>query len=141
MDGAGQVLHQGAEIHPALGGEEKEDLVPLEAVLRLYQLHLQAVLRDLLLTDLESPGLLLLIFLPGQLILRGGPAEHRAQGRGELHLIHRRILLGTLSKLHAPGSLDDDTLPQAEALPIGVKIVLPSAFLKADADDLDHNSS
>ena len=141
MNGAGQILHQGAEVHPALGGEEKEHLVPLEAVLRLHQFHLQAVLCDLLLADLECPGLLLLILFPGQLVLRGGPAEHRAQGGGEFHLIHLRILLGTLSKLHAPGGLDDDPLPQAEELPIGVKIVLLSAFFEADTDDLDHNSS
>ena len=99
------------------------------------------MLRDLLLTDLEGPGLLLLIFFPGQLVLRGGPAEHRAQGSGKLHLIHRRVLLGTLAKLHASGGLDNDPLPQAEALSIGVEIILLSAFLKADADDLDHNSS
>ena len=62
MDGAGQVLHQGPEVHPAFRREEEEHLVSLKAVLRLHQLHLQAVGGDLLLTDLEGLCLLLPVF-------------------------------------------------------------------------------
>ena len=141
VDGAGQVLHQGPEVHPALGGEEEEDLVPLKAPLRVHQLHLQAVLQDLLLADLQGLGLLLLVLLPGELVLRGGPAEHRAQGGGELHLVDGGVPLDALAELSAPGGLYNDPLTGLKLGPIGVEIVMLSAFLEADADDLDHSSS
>ena len=141
MDGTGQVLYQGAEVHPALGGEEEEYLVALKAVLGLYQLHLQTVLGDLLLADLEGLGLLLLVALPDLFVLLGGPAQHRAQRCGELHLIDGGVALGTFAVLHTPGGLDDHPFAGLEDLAVGVKIVLFASAFEADGNNFNHGCS
>ena len=51
---AGQVLDQLAEVHAAIGGEEKQDLAAVKATLHPHQLHLQLVLLDLLFADVEA---------------------------------------------------------------------------------------
>ena len=79
---AGQVPHQLPEVHPAVGGKEEHGLVPLEIAFHIHQAHIQAVLGDLLLADLEGLLLPALIQLRYPEIVRRGDAHHIAQ---ELH--------------------------------------------------------
>ena len=138
MDGAGQVLHQGPEVHPPVGGEEEQDLVPLEAILRLHQLHVQPVLGDLLLADGEGLFLLLLVPLQGQLVLLGGLAHHRAQGGHQLDLVDHGVSVGTKAVFRAPGGVHNDAVPHLELLAVGIEVILLAALFKADTDDLYH---
>ena len=138
MDGAGQVLHQGPEVHPAFRREEEEHLVSLKAVLRLHQLHLQAVGGDLLLTDLEGLCLLLPVFFHRLLVFLRGDAYQWAQGLDHSLLLHLGVPLSTLSVFQAPGGLHDHSLSRLHLQPGGVKIILLSAAFEADADDLYH---
>ena len=46
-----------------------------------------------------------------------------------------------VAELGAPGGLYNDPLTGLKLSPVGVEIVMLSAFLEADADDLDHSSS
>ena len=61
VEHAGQILHQGPEIHPALAGKEKEDLIAVKVVLHIHQLHVKPVVGDLLLADAEGPLLLFMV--------------------------------------------------------------------------------
>src|SRR5699024_2940465 len=120
---------------------EEEDLVPIKAPLHVHKLHFQAVLQDLLLADLKGLGFLLLFLLPYELVLRGDPAEHRSQRASELHLVDWGVPLDALAKLGASGGLYNDPLAGLKLGHVGVEIVMLSAFLEADADDLDYSSS
>ena len=135
---AGQVLDQGPEVHPALSGEEEEDLAAVKAVLHLNELHLQLVLGNLLLTDLEGPGLLLFVFLLLAEIGLRGNAEHRAEGGDELHLVDHGVALGADGALQTVGGLQNDVLPLRHLQAVGVEKVFFSAAFKADADDFGH---
>ena len=97
------------------------------------------MLGDLLLADLEGLCLLFLVALPDLLVLLSGPAQHRAERRGELHLVDGSVALGTFAVLHTPGGLDDHPFAGLEDLAVGVKIVLFASAFEADADDFGHD--
>ena len=134
-----QILDQSAEVHPPLGGEEKEDLVPLKVVLHLHQLHIQAMGGDLLLADGKGPRFLLTVLRHGVQILLGGQADQGAQRLYHRLVLHHGVALGTLAVLQAAGGLDNDPLTGGHGLSIGVKIILFASAFEADADDFGHD--
>ena len=68
----GQILDQLTEIHAPVGREEKHGLVALEAALHIDELHVQAVLGDLLLADGKRLFFAAAIdLLNAQVVLRG----------------------------------------------------------------------
>lgn len=68
----GQILDQLAEIHTPVGREEKHGLVALEAALHIDELHVQAVLGDLLLADGKRLFFAAAVdLLDAQVVLRG----------------------------------------------------------------------
>ena len=112
-----------AEIHSAVGGEEEQNFAAVEAVLHFHQLHLQLVLGDLVLTDLEGFFLLLLVGLHLGIVLLRGHAEHGTQGSDQLHLVDHGVGQGALTKLDALGCLYDHVLPGLHLDAVGVKVI------------------
>ena len=138
VEHAGQVPHQFTEVHPPVGGEEKDDLVALEAALHVHQLHFQAVLGDLPLADDGGFFFALCIALHGPAVLVGRQADQGAQGLDHGMILHHVVAahagaeLGPLGGLHHHGvALPDGSAP-------GVKKIGFTAAAEADADDFLH---
>ena len=138
MEGAGQVLDQLPEVHPAVGGEIKGDLGVVGGVFHLHQLHFQAVAVDAFPAD--PPGLLVLALAlvhPTDVHTVGQP--HQAvQGVGQ------QVVRGGFG---VPGHLAADCpllgvghniIPGVDIQPRGVKISFFSVFFKTDGNCLFH---
>ena len=67
LEHAGEVLYELAEVDPSVGGEIKQDLVVVEGIFRIDELHFQPMLLDLLEADLKS--LFFLLFVACLLLL------------------------------------------------------------------------
>ena len=133
-----QVLYQLPEVHPPVGGEEEQNLVPLEAALHPHQLHLQLVLENLLLADVE--GLLFPGAVVGRrpaVIFRGHP-DHGPQWLDDAPVVHRVVAHGTLGVFQALGRLHDDVVPGLHLHVAGVKEVGFASAAEADADHSCH---
>src|SRR5699024_10911049 len=79
----GEVLDELAEVHAPVGGEEKGYLVPLKAALDVYELHVEAVVLDLLFADAEGLALAVLVYLRDAQVVFRGDAHHGADGRDD----------------------------------------------------------
>ena len=75
---AGQIPHQLPEVHPAVGGEEKDDLAAVKAGGYVHQLHFQTVIRDLLLADVEGLALFFSVVIHGAAVGVSGQPQHGA---------------------------------------------------------------
>jgi hypothetical protein len=140
VEGGGQILHQSPEIHPALAGEEEEELVAVKGALAPGQLHVQAVLGDLLLADLKGGLLPLPVALQGGQIPLVGQPDHGAQGLHHLVVAHLGVGPGAGSELKALGGLDDDLISHVHLDALGVEVVFFSAGFEPDGDDLSHEN-
>ena len=118
-----QVFDQVTEIHPAIGGEEEQNLAAVEAVLHFHQLHFQLVLGNFVLANLEGFFLLLLVGLHLGVVLLRGHAEHGTQSRDQLHLVDHGVGQGALAKLDALGCLYDHVLSGLHLDAVGVKVI------------------
>ena len=133
-----QVLYQLPEVHPPVGGEEEQNLVPLKAALHPHQLHLQVVLEDLPLADIEG------FLLPGAVVGRcaavvlRGHADHGPQGLDDAAVVHRVVAHGALGVFQALGRLHDDVVPGLHLHVAGVKEVGFASAAEADADHSCH---
>src|SRR6185369_6237333 len=79
MKGVGQILDQVAEIHPAVGSEEKDRFTPVELVFDPHQLHLHAALDNPAQTEVKSLMFLLPVAFKGCQIIQGGFAFYGDQ--------------------------------------------------------------
>ena len=129
-----QVPYQLPEVHTTVGGEVKDDLVAVKAGGNVHQLHLQTVVRDLLLADVKGLVLpFLVVFHGAAVILRGRP-QHGAQGLDDGLVIHLVVALRAGGEFRALGSLHDYLVPHLHLDPFGVKIIILASAPKADAD-------
>ena len=112
----------------------KDDLIAVKAGGDVDQLHLQAVVRDLLLADVKGLPLLLLVVLHGAAVVVRGHPYHRAQGLDDGGVLHLVVALGAGGELHARGGLHDHLVPHPHLEPSGVKIIILASAPKADAD-------
>ena len=131
---AGQVFDQVAEIHAAVGREVEQHLAIVKSILRIDQLHLQAVRMDLLLTDAVS---LLLAKAVADLdlgVLGRRDADDLLEGLRHLARVDLHGQADDRSVLDAAHSLDND-VSAVRHLPLpGVKIIDFASRLKAHAD-------
>ena len=139
MEDGGQALHQAPEVHPAVGGEEEENLGALEVALHADQLHLQLVLQDFLLANPEGVLLLLPVFLHHRQVLLGGQANHRAKGGDQLGLLQPEIPTDAVGKLLPGSGLHNEAVPRPAGEALGIKIVLFPFAAKANTDNLCHS--
>ena len=139
-ENARQILHQGAEVHPAVGGKEKENFGSVEAVLHLDQLHVQAVALHQLLADLQRLLLPAPVFPDLLFILIGGQADHRAQGLHHGAVLHHGIAAHAGAVFQALARLHDDAAPLGHGEARRVEIVLLSARPEPNADDFRHKN-
>ena len=137
-ENAGQILHQGAEVHAALGGEEKDDLAGVKAELHLHQLHVQLVALHQLLADPHGLFFTAAVLIDLLLVLRSGQTHHRAQGLHHHFVLNKAVGADTGAVFQTLSGLHDDALTGGHPQPVGVKIILLSARFEADADDLSH---
>ncbi len=82
-----QILHQRAEVHPAVGGEVEQNFAVVEGVFHRHQLHVQLVLADFLLADGIGLFFMQLVFFCMLHILCAGDAHHLLEGRRQLLVI------------------------------------------------------
>ena len=73
-----QILYQLAEIHPAVGSEEENNLAGIKGIFHIDQLHIELVSRNKLLADSEGFLFLPFIFIAASHVLFGRLAEHLA---------------------------------------------------------------
>ena len=132
---AGQVPHQLPEIHPAVGGEVKDDLAAVKAGGDVHQLHLQAVGGDLLLADVEGLALPLLVLLHGAAVTVRGQAQHGAQGLDDGGVLHLVVPLRARGELRPLSRLHDHLVPHLHLMAAGIEIVILTSAPKADTDD------
>ncbi len=136
-----QALDQAAEVHPAVGREEEDDAGALEVALHVDQLHLQLVVQNFFLADLER----ILLFFPVSLhhgpVLWGGQAEQGAQGGGQLLLRQGEVAPDAHGVLFPGGGLHDDPVAHPAGLALGVEIILFAFAAEANADDVWHRLS
>ena len=138
LEHAGQILHQLAEVHAAVGGEIEDDLGVVEGVLHAHQLHLQLVPRHLLLTDAERLLLAAGVVLRALLVLLGGDAHHLLQRRDDLLVADGARAGHDLAELDAARGLHHHVLTRLGPEVAGVKIIYLARLLEADADHCCH---
>ena len=134
----GQILYQFTEIHTAVGSEEEQDLAAVKAALHPHQLHLQPVLQDLLLADVE--GFLLPAVVIGRrvpVIVGGGP-QHAPQRLDHRVIADLVVALHALGELRTLGGLHHHVVTGVESQLSGVKIVGFAAAAKADRNHSCH---
>ena len=123
VEHAGQILHQLPEVHPLVGGEVEENLAAVEGALGGHQLHIQAVVLNLLHTHLKGPALLGPVVGVDLLILGRGLAQNLPQGCHGILGPDGVVAPGADAELHPPGSVHNHMVPQGEFFPVGVKII------------------
>ena len=133
-----KILHQLPEIHPVVRGEIEHHLAAGQVVLHVHQLHIEAVLRYLLLADGEGFLLLVPVVLPHAQVLVGGDPLHGLEGRDHLVVLHLRDAHGHVRVLHAPGRLHHDPLARLDIEIARVEIVDPAAVPEFNSDYLYH---
>ena len=133
-----QVLHQRPEIHPAVGGEEEQDLVAVKAVLHLDQLHVQPMALHKLLAGAQGLLLAAPVFPDLALVPLVGQPHHRAQGLHHRAVLHHGVAAHAGAVFQPLARLHDDAPPLGHRESGGVKVVLLSARPEPDADDLRH---
>ena len=112
-EGRRKVFDELPEVDAAFGRKEEEDLAAVERNLGGDELHVQLVVRDFLLADLESTLFLLLIVAVDALILRGGKAQYLAKRRHDLRRFHLVPHPGADAKFIAARRLNDHMRAQA----------------------------
>ncbi|MPN14147.1 hypothetical protein SDC9_161473 [bioreactor metagenome] len=75
---SGQIPHQLPEVHPPVGGKIKDNFGPLKAKGNVYQLHVQPVVLNFLLTDVKGLALPLAVVFHGVPVVFRGHADHAA---------------------------------------------------------------
>ena len=138
VEGAGQVLHQLPEVHPAVGGEVEGDFGVVGGILHLDQLHLQAVAVDALPAD--PPGLLVLVpalVHPADVHAVGQPHQ-AAQGAAQQVIGGGPGVPGDLAADGPLVGVGHHIIPGVDLQPGGVKIGFFSVFFKTDGNCLFH---
>ena len=136
MEHGSQTLHQLPEIHPLVGGEEKQDLAAVKGHLGGDQLHIQPLFFDLL--DADLIGLFFLFpVVPDDLFVLGvGQPQNIAQ-RGN-HILFRNVVVsaGADAEFGASGGVDDHMIAGLQLQIPGGKIIDLLAGAELNVHDL-----
>ena len=133
-ENAREVAHQLAEVHAALGGEEKDDLAAVEVALHAHELHVEPVVGDLLLAGLERiPLAAAVIFHRASVVLRRH-ADERSQRLDDGFVRDLVVARQAQGVLRALRGLHDHVLTALHGDAVGVKIIFFAAASKADAN-------
>ncbi len=133
-----QILYQLAEVNSPIRCEVKQDLVIVESVLYVHQLHLQLMLADLLLANAKGFLFLLLILSDCLQILFRRDPDHRLQR------LHNGFLRNFLVRYHnrthlQPASRFYNNFPvSADLQRTRIKIVNLSGHPEAYSNNCNH---
>ena len=108
VENRGQIFHQLPEIHALIGSKEEKDLAAVKGHLSGHQLHIQAVLGDLLLADIIGFFLFAPVFGNDPLILGCCHTKYTAQWGHHLPFRNGVVAAGADAELRTPGSVDND---------------------------------
>ena len=123
LEHAGQALDQKAEIHASVSGKVKGDLGAVKRILHVHQLHIQLLLRDFLLRDVQRPNLAFLILLLDAQVLPGAYPQNRLEQCGAL-LIHERLRIRhAFPDFHPADRLGEHLVPAGNLQVVGFKII------------------
>ena len=135
---ARQVLDQLAEIHALVRSEIEDDLAAVERVLHVHKLHIQLVLLDLLLADLERLALLGGIRVAHAAIRFRCDAQHHLERLHDLLVRHLGIALHHIAELNTARRLHDRAVAFLHVQRAGIKIVNASVVFEPDANHSCH---
>ena len=138
MENGSQILHQRAEVHPAVGGEIKENFGVVEGLLHAHQLHIQLVFLDLPLADLESVLFESLVIRRVTGVLRSSDADDLLERGSDQVVVHLTHPGNDLAVFQTPGRFHDHEVPGHGPEPAGIKIVQLSGIFEPDAYDCRH---
>ena len=136
-----EILDELAEIDAAIGREIEHDLVHVERVLDIDELHRELVLRNLLLADRERLFRAHLVVFDFLHVLRRRDAVNDLQRRRDFAVRDLARADDSLAALDAARRLDDDLVALLDVEAAGAEIINLARFLKADTDDCLHKSS
>ena len=138
LEDARQILHEIAEIDPAVRREIKEHLAVVKCVLRLDQLHVELPLGDLALADpVGLPLLPVVLRCPLPVVRRRHPEDRLQRLRDPLiRKLHRSD--DHLAVLDAAGGLDDHPVIVVDLKGHGIKIINFTNILKLNANNSRH---
>ena len=102
---------------------------------KLHELHVEAVVLDLLFADVKGLALALFVDLGDAQVVLRGDAHHGADGRDDLLVRDEVVAHDALGELEALGGLDDDVLPYLDGVPCGGEVVGLAAVFEFHADD------
>ena len=140
QDGS-QILYQRAEIHAAVGGEEKGGLAAFKVAFHVDQLHFEAVLGDLFPAD--GHGVLFLLagkLLGAQVHLRR-LAQYTAQRLDDRGVFHGVILATADSQFHAVCGIYNHRVANLNFKTGRVKIIGLAAVFEFNAYYFGHSDS
>ena len=135
---SGQVLDQRTEIHPSVRSKKEGGLAAFKIALDIDQLHIQAVLLNLLTADLKRAFLPLAIEFLGAEIHLGSDAQNTAQRLDNGGILHRVIFPGAYGDFHTVGGVDDDAVADLNLKAGRVEIIRLSAVFESDANYFGH---
>ena len=138
---AGQIPDKLPEIHPAVGGEEKDDLAAVKAGGYVHQLHFQPMVCDFLFADVKGFALFFAVVVHGAAVSIGGGPQHGAQGLDDGLVRHLMVPLGAGAEFRPLSGLHNDLIAHFHRMPLGVKIIILASAPKADADDFSQRIS
>ena len=134
----GQILHQLAEVHAAVGCEIEDDLGVVEGVLHADQLHLQLVPGHLFLADAEGLLFAAGVVLRAANVLLRGDAHDLFQRRDDLLVADRARAGDDLAEFHAARRLDDHAVARLRPDLVGVEIINLARLFEANANNRCH---
>ena len=132
MELAGQVLDQLPEIHPVVGGKIEHQLVAVQRILGVHQLHLQLVGGDALFAQVKGGLFVGAVLAHPADVDAVGHAHHRLDFPGKTAGGDVVDAAHHLAALDAAGGLDNHIVPVPDGQVPGVKVVGPAAFLEFD---------
>ena len=133
-----QILDKLTEIDSSIRRKIKQQLIVIKGVFCIDQLHLQFMLADLFLTDLECLMLFFFI-LPFQLlVILRRHTNDRFQRLDHLLLIHLADAKNHLSELDSAGGLHDHMVAHLDFHLRRIEVIYLSGLAEPDSDYLYH---
>ena len=137
----GQILDQLAEVHALVRREVKDHLAAVERVLHVHELHVQPVLGDLPLADVECFALPRGVFIAHGAILRRSHAQHGLERLHDLLVRHLGHGIRHVAEFGAARGLHNHAVAGLDVELAGVKIIDTPVVPEADADHSYHRLS